>query len=296
MALKMNAVGSSVGIATYAPSCQLTYQQLSIFGSSQGFKMKGQILGFDGAKGAITGEDGNRYSFEVAEWKGDKIPQARDNVDFVVKDGAATEIYKTGGSFSPPSLEGVGASLGEVGASLSGVAEKVDFNSGKLEYIRTRPKLILIGLAIFAFFFLNLVVFVNDGYSAFSLPSNLDDAAALVGLFGRGGDFSVTSSAAMVLWAIPIAGGFAVFREVTGKRSRLAELITAGACLFSFVVYAMVIASFENLNTGYQNFANAIKLGFGGYLFILCGAGLLLTSFGIIKTVPGWPAPAKKVD
>ena len=36
--------------------------------------MKGQILGFDGAKGAITGEDGNRYSFELAEGRGKKHP------------------------------------------------------------------------------------------------------------------------------------------------------------------------------------------------------------------------------
>ncbi|MEM1194598.1 MAG: hypothetical protein AAGH57_00715 [Pseudomonadota bacterium] len=251
--------------------------------------MKGQILGFDGTRGAITGEDGNRYSFELAEWKGDKSPEARDNVDFVAKDGAATEIYKTSGSFSAPSLEGVGASI-------SGVAEKVDFDPGKLEYIRTRPKLILIGLAIFAFFFLNLVVFGRASSTAFRLPGALDDTAALFGIIGRGDDFSASSSAAMLLWAIPLAGGFAIFREVTGKRSRLAEFITAGACLFSFVVYAMIIASLENLNTGYRNFTNVVSLGFGGYLFILCGMGLLLTSFGIIKTVPGWPAPAKKGD
>ncbi|MEO0870757.1 MAG: hypothetical protein AAFY19_02180 [Pseudomonadota bacterium] len=258
--------------------------------------MKGQVLGFDGSKGAITGEDGNRYTFERADWNGDKLPQARDVVDFVAKDGAATDIYKTGGSFSAPSLEGVGDTLSGVGASLAGAAEKVDFDAGKLEYIRTRPKLIFIGLAIFSFFFLNLVVFVRDGYSAFTLPGNLDDAAALVGLFGRGGDFSLTSSAAMLLWAIPLAGGFAIFREVTGKKSRMAELVTAFACLFSFIVYAMVIASFENLNTGYQNFADAIKLGFGGYIFILCGIGLLLTTFGIVKTVPGWPAPGAKLN
>ena len=54
--------------------------------------MKGQILGFDGEKGAITGDDGNRYSFELKDWKGEKTPQARDNVDFVAKDGVASEI------------------------------------------------------------------------------------------------------------------------------------------------------------------------------------------------------------
>ncbi|MEM9312772.1 MAG: hypothetical protein AAGA34_15125 [Pseudomonadota bacterium] len=256
--------------------------------------MKGQVLGFDGATGAITGEDGKRYSFEFEQWKGDKVPQPRDSVDFVAVDDVATEIYKTAGSFTAPSLDGVGDTLSGMGASLAGAAEKVDLNSGKLEYVRTRPKLILIGLAIFAFFFLNLVVFGRSSSTAFSLPGDLDNTAALFGIFGRGDDFSLSSSAAMLLWSIPLAGGFAIFREATGKKSRLAEFITAGGCLFSFVVYGMILASLENLNTGYQNFANVVQLGLGGYIFMLCGIGLLLTTLGIVKTVPGWPAPEKK--
>lgn len=253
--------------------------------------MKGQVLGFDGQTGAITGEDGNRYAFDLAEWKGEKAPQPRDNVDFVAKDGKALEIYKTAGSMAAPSLEGVGASL-------SGVAEKIDFDAGKLEYIRTRPKLILIGMAIFAFFFLNLTTLPTAGYSAFSLPGDLDEIARPLGLFGAGEGFGFASSFAYLLYIVPLAGGFAIFREVTGKRSRKAELATAAACLASVLVYLVVVTAFESINRGSRvSYFDIMDFGIGGWLMVLCGVGLLLTSFGIVKTVPGWPAPgAAKAD
>jgi hypothetical protein len=248
--------------------------------------MKGQILGFDGQKGAITGEDGNRYSFELAEWKSDKVPQPRDNVDFVAADGVATEIYRIAGSFSAPSLGGVGASL-------SGVADKVEFDAGKLEYIRTRPALILIGLAIFAFFFLNVLTLPATGFSAFGLPGSLDDMASALGLFGAGEGFGFARTVAYLLWIIPLAGGYAIFREVTGKRSRKAELATAIACLFSVVVYFVTAVAFESINRGSRiSYFDIMDFGFGGWLLVLCGIGLVLTTLGIVKTVPGWPAPA----
>ncbi|MEE4289533.1 MAG: hypothetical protein V2J14_09200 [Erythrobacter sp.] len=248
--------------------------------------MKGQILGFDGQKGAITGEDGNRYSFELAEWKSDKVPQPRDNVDFVAVEGAATEIYKTAGSFAAPSLGGVGASL-------SGVADRVDLDAGKLEYIRTRPALIFIGLAIFAFFFLNFIVLPSSGHSAFALPGDLDEIARPLGFFGAGGEFGFASTFAYLLYIVPAAGGFAIFREVTGKRSRKAELATAAACLASVLVYFVVALAFESINGGSRvSVLEIMDFGFGGWLMVLCGIGLLLTTLGIVKTVPGWPAPA----
>lgn len=250
--------------------------------------MKGQILGFDGTTGAITGEDGERYAFDLAEWKGDKAPQPRDTVDFVARDGMATEIYKVGSAVAAPSLD-------SIGASLSGFGSKIEVDSGKLEYLRTRPKLIFIGLAIFSFFFLNMVVLGREGYSALSLPSNLEDAGAIVGLFSGNDAFDVASTFAYVMWLVPLLGGFAIFREVTGKRSRKAELGTAIVCLCSVLVYALVIGAFEATGNSYsRGFDEILAFGFGGWLFVLCGIGLLLTTFGIVKTVPGWPAPVSE--
>lgn len=62
--------------------------------------MKGKILAFDfkTGEGQISGDDGNRYGFQVASWKGDTPPAAGQTVDFVSADGAATEIYRIAGA------------------------------------------------------------------------------------------------------------------------------------------------------------------------------------------------------
>lgn len=57
--------------------------------------MKGRVLGYDAknGEGAITGSDGNRYTFRLAEWKGEDVPKAEIPVDFVPQEGAAVQIY-----------------------------------------------------------------------------------------------------------------------------------------------------------------------------------------------------------
>lgn len=56
--------------------------------------MKGKILGATAQGGAISGEDGKRYQFESAQWKGERAPVQGDDVDFE-PDGAgkAKDIY-----------------------------------------------------------------------------------------------------------------------------------------------------------------------------------------------------------
>ncbi len=57
--------------------------------------MKGRILGYDSrsSEGAIQGADGNRYSFQLAEWKGEEVPKPESAVDFIPEGGAALKIY-----------------------------------------------------------------------------------------------------------------------------------------------------------------------------------------------------------
>lgn len=58
--------------------------------------MKGTILNFNPAsrEGVISGEDGNRYSFEAQEWKSAVSPASGSHVDFSINGGAATDIYQ----------------------------------------------------------------------------------------------------------------------------------------------------------------------------------------------------------
>lgn len=57
--------------------------------------MKGKILGVNEVtrSGVISGQDGNRYNFEMAEWKGSALPKAGSNVDFSVSGENALAIY-----------------------------------------------------------------------------------------------------------------------------------------------------------------------------------------------------------
>jgi hypothetical protein len=75
--------------------------------------MKGKILGFDAAAGtgAISGEEGRRYKFHSAEWKGQRPPKAGEEVDFeIADDGHALEIY--------PLRAGAALDFSEMGAKV----------------------------------------------------------------------------------------------------------------------------------------------------------------------------------
>ena len=58
--------------------------------------MKGKILDFnsDSRTGIISATDGNRYNFDVAQWKGSVLPKSGAAVDFSVNNGVAEAIYQ----------------------------------------------------------------------------------------------------------------------------------------------------------------------------------------------------------
>lgn len=57
--------------------------------------MKGSILEFNDTtrQGVISGDDGNRYELDIAEWKSSEIPKNGMNVDFAIQDNKATAVY-----------------------------------------------------------------------------------------------------------------------------------------------------------------------------------------------------------
>ena len=58
--------------------------------------MKGKVLGFDGStrEGAISGDDGNRYTFVIDAWKADTLPKVGNKVDFSINGDSAESIYR----------------------------------------------------------------------------------------------------------------------------------------------------------------------------------------------------------
>ncbi|MBU2707387.1 TM2 domain-containing protein [Zooshikella marina] len=64
--------------------------------------MKGKILNFDASTktGIISGDDGNRYNFQAADWKSASEPRATLKVDFTVNGELAADIYADSSSNS----------------------------------------------------------------------------------------------------------------------------------------------------------------------------------------------------
>lgn len=62
--------------------------------------MKGRILGAAtiDAAGAITGEDGQRYRYRLADWRGERAATPGVSVDFEVEAGEAREVYPAVGA------------------------------------------------------------------------------------------------------------------------------------------------------------------------------------------------------
>ena len=57
--------------------------------------MKGSILEFntESRKGVISGDDGKRYSLEIADWKGSALPGLGKKVDFSANGEKAEAVY-----------------------------------------------------------------------------------------------------------------------------------------------------------------------------------------------------------
>ena len=57
--------------------------------------MKGKILDYNiqESKGIISGDDGQRYSFENKDWKASELPKVNQIVDFEIDEEYAKKIY-----------------------------------------------------------------------------------------------------------------------------------------------------------------------------------------------------------
>ena len=57
--------------------------------------MKGKILDYNiqESKGIISGDDGQRYSFENKDWKASELPKVNQVVDFETDELNAKNIY-----------------------------------------------------------------------------------------------------------------------------------------------------------------------------------------------------------
>src|SRR5574344_958327 len=69
--------------------------------------MKGKILDYNiqESKGVISGDDGQRYSFENKDWKSSELPKVDQIIDFTTNGTSANEIYVVKGKSSQITIE-----------------------------------------------------------------------------------------------------------------------------------------------------------------------------------------------
>ncbi len=287
--------------------------------------MKGRILGFDAATGAgaVNGEDGNRYGFGAGDYKGPRAAAAGEEVDFVPKDGKATEIYplKSGASID---LSGIGAALGGAAASPGG--------ANVMGIVRSQPQTLLALIMLIAAVFMPFVSAMGIfNPTAIGLPSmtqmakpglqmaaNVSDAdiaqtmqySPEMAMAQRAARDKANGQLMMMnliylVWLIPAGAAWLMFTNLTNKRNQLHELIVGGlgiaAVVLFFVGKSMMMSDATAAAGGNAEMAQMVQqaaaaadqmlqLGLGGWLIGLAGAGLVATGLGMVKQTPGVPA------
>lgn len=279
--------------------------------------MKGHILGYDGKTGAINGEDGERYRFTAESWKDERPPSAREQVDFVARDGLAEDIYPlrssgAGGLDLQDTLDRSSRVLQEklAQASASGVGGQL------LARARATPTAVIaLAMLLFAMMF----NYASVGFGAQRIEGSLlsmigqlssygealgEIGGIAGGMLGEGGDqvealgaLAMLTGLAWIFYIVPLSAGWILYRAFKGSRSRVGEwllgLSGVGAGLYYFILREAVVSGFGD--TPFVSAAlirSGFSFGFGGWLLVLSGIVMLLVSTGMLKIGRVGPAPA----
>ena len=85
--------------------CSDCGSEMTVSPTGRAVSINGRILDYDwrNSVGIITGDDGFRYNFALDNWKSEQMPSRGMNVNFVVDEGNALQIFVTTGSSSSTS-------------------------------------------------------------------------------------------------------------------------------------------------------------------------------------------------
>lgn len=215
--------------------------------------MKGKVLGFDAAAGtgAITGDDGKRYAFVLADNKSPSALKPGDTVDFQVEGDTAKDIY---------------AVAGEPSVDLAALAA-----NPAVANVLAKPNVIWAGVIILG----SLIA----GYLG-----TLEALSHMTGEFGSGLGLSAIFIAA--LFAIPIIAGVLIFFELTNNTmTRQFRMITAAAAVGGPILLPVIAGllapqGLRDIRELGEMFGGAGRMGFLQFV----GFGI---SFGMLMTIAG---------
>ena len=236
--------------------------------------MKGRVLGFsaDSGTGVISGQDGKRYAFQAGEWKAGQPVRAGLQVDFEPQDDVATGIYAEPGGIDLSAISGIdmAALKGSAGA------EKI-------------KKVLTSSLAVP----LSIVLLIACAMPALSLQGrsvSLFDLTEIMGLLslgdalsgGGGSTGSGFETLLLLRFFAPILAVVLLWRAWVAQAPKMIVLATGSAAILAFVLIEMIKLGLGQGNDLSAMIGQAISTGFGTWLILLSGIGLILTGLGIV--------------
>ncbi len=280
--------------------------------------MKGSVLASTAEGGIILGEDGARYAFVPADWRGETPVRIGETVDFVAAGPCATDVF----ALRQPTRIGTAVKQG-----MAAIEQTLEEERGGEWLVRTRaaaaarPHAVVAGLLLAASMLLSWASFGGpmaaqrvEG-SLMSVPGLLGDFrmqldASIAGLeslmaasagspfadTGTAGQLAVAKRAALLLRLAPLlylvpVGAVAILALAwRGRRLRLLELATGLLALGSVVTLLLsrqALAAAVANRFGAALLRSLVQVEAGGWLAALCGIGLILTALGIVRRTPG---------
>jgi hypothetical protein len=240
--------------------------------------MQGRILGFDEAAGTgmISGEDGRRYRFGKADWRGGGAPRAGAAVDFDANGDAAADIYPA------------------VAARAAGAAPAVTLPpdaAAKIKALFTESLATPLALVIIVACFLPALTTPIHSVSLFGLDSTIGRSVGAAAAFMGNGSVSGVSGLLVLRFLAPLAAVALIVLDWLGKPLNLPMIVTgAVAILVGLIVFAYksaIVSTFDRVTSGLSSFGvpspgDMIGVGFGVWLLAIAGIALIVAGIGKI--------------
>ena len=242
--------------------------------------MKGKILGFSEAEGtgAISAEDGSRYRFARANWRGERPPATGTAVDFEGADGLAKEVYPVGGAVLA-ALGNINVDLGDLSGSPQADKVKSMF-TGSL----ATPLAVVVLIACF----LPAITSPLQTLSLFGLGDSRAGMGALsraAAMSGRGEGLGMLETLLVLRFAAPLAATWLIWAAWSNKALRTATLVAGAAAivagLLAILMRSAVIDAVPDFIA--LEMSASVRIGMGVWLLLLAGGALLAAGFDIIR-------------
>jgi len=286
--------------------------------------MKGKVLGLASADahGVINGEDGKRYRYAAADWRGDAAPSVGSDVDFDAgADGAAQDIYPALGGRGIPNLSLDGANLPPAAGNALAIAKGSPIiwtaavallasvlltfvsiaanipglsggeGSGLIARNITGDASVL-GLAGKVSAFNDLVGFVEQSAAAAGEYIDEESVGVVTQLKGFGGLLNLL----YLVYLTPVLAAAVLYLEFTRKPNRTVNLAFAASCVLSVALIWFVQMQLDNAIEGLMESvsmgaggaalvsgSDLFKFGLGAWVILLAGLAAVAVNFNLIK-------------